>query len=293
MKYVIPGLAALLAVLAVLAVLVPVTPAGGPQDLTVIRLNDMDCGPEGTAKSDPRKALNRLKNRFNLPKDDDIDPLVSLQAMLALGPDRDRFSPKKAATIQGLVVKVSFGGIEFGETCNCESKKKNEVDTHIDLAMHPDAPPKQHVIVEITQRLRLLKKMQDPTVDWSTEKVKEQFEGRWVEVTGWLMFDTEHVKQAENTNPGNPQNFRGTCWELHPVTSIKRLDAAPDEAAGFQHRSFTALQRTHAAQVRGSKTGMTALAKLHEQALKGFSDEERKEIEKEGKAEAEKRLKKP
>jgi hypothetical protein len=290
MKYSVTGLAA---VLAVLAVLVPFTPAGGPQDLTVIQLNGMDCGPEGTAKSAARKALNRLKNRFTLPKDDDIDPLVSLQAMLALGPDQDRFSPKKAATIRGIVVKVSYGGIEFGETCNCESKKMNEVDTHIDLAMHPEAPPTQHVIVEVTQRLRLLKKMQAPPVDWSTEKIKEQFEGKWVEVTGWLMFDTEHVTQAENTAPGNPKNFRATCWELHPVTSIKQLDAAPEEVAGFQPQSFAALQRMHAAHIRGSKNGMAVLAKIQEEALKGFSAEERKEIEEEGKAEAEKRLKKP
>src|SRR5262245_29094537 len=113
MKYSVPGLAALLAVS---AVLVPITPARGPQDLTVIRLNDTDCGPEGTAKSDARKALNRLKNRFTLPKDEDIDPLVSLQALLAPGQDKDRFSPKRAATIRGYVVKVDFGGIEYGET---------------------------------------------------------------------------------------------------------------------------------------------------------------------------------
>jgi hypothetical protein len=290
MKYAVPGLAV---VLAVLAVIVTITPAGEPQDLTVIQLNGMPCPLEGTAKSEARKTLNRLKNRFILPTDDDIDPLVSLQAMLAPGPDQDRFSPKKAATIRGFVVKVSFGGIEFGETCNCQSQKKNEVDTHIDLAMHPDAPSTQHVIVEITQRLRLLKKMQDPPVDWSTEKIQEQFEGKWVEVTGWLLFDTEHVTQAENTQPGNPKNFRATCWELHPVTSIKRLDAAPDEVAGFQPRSFAALQGMHAAHVHRSKNGMAVLAKIHEDALKGFTAEERKEIEKEAKAEAEKRLKKP
>jgi hypothetical protein len=290
MKYSLPCLAV---VVAVLAVLVPVTPAGGPQDLRVIQLNGRPCPQEGTAKSETRRALNRLKNRFNLPTDDDIDPLVSLQAMLVPGPDLDRFSPKKAATIRGFVVKVSFGGIEFGETCNCQSQKKNEVDTHIDLAMHPEAPPNQHVIVEITQRLRLLKKMQDPTVDWSTENIQEQFEGKWVEVTGWLMFDTEHVKQAENTNPGNPKNFRATCWELHPVTSIKRLDAAPEEVVGFHPRSFAALQGTHAAAVRRSRNGTATLAKLQEEALKGFSPEERKEIEQEANAEAEKRLKKP
>jgi hypothetical protein len=290
MNYSVPGLAALVAVI---AVLVPLTPAGGPQDLTVIQLNGMNCRPEGTAKSDARQTLNRLKNRFSLPKDNDINPLVSLQAMLALGPDQDRFSPKQAATIKGFVIKVDFGGIEYGETCNCQSQEKNEVDTHIDLAMHPDAPPTQHVIVEITQRLRLLKKMQVPPVDWSTEKIKEQFEGKWVEVTGWLMFDMEHVKQAENTQPGNPKNWRATCWELHPVTSLKQLDAAPDEVAGFDPKSFAAVQRTHAAHVRGSKNGMAVLAKLQEKALEGFNPDELKEIEEEAKAEAEKRQKKP
>src|SRR5262249_40539029 len=234
---------------------------------TVIELNGMPCPQEGTAKSEARKALNRFKNRFKLPTDDDIDPLVSLQALLAPGPDQERFSPNKAATIRGFVVKVSFGGIEFGETCNCQSQKKNEVDTHIDLAMHPDAPPTQHVIVEITQRLRHLKKMQNPAVDWSTGAIKEQFEGKWVEVTGWLMFDKEYVTQAENTQPGNPHNFRATCWELHPVTSIKPLAAAPDEVAGFQPRNFAAIQRTHAAHVRGSKNGMAVLAKLQEEAV--------------------------
>jgi hypothetical protein len=142
MRFPVPGLAA---VFAVLAALEPTTPPDGPQDLTVIELNGMACRPEGTAKSEARKALNRLKNRFNLPTDSDIDPLVSLPAMLAQGPDQDRFSPSKAATIRGYVVKVSYGAIEHGETCNCQSQKMDEVDTHIDIAMQPEAPLNQHV----------------------------------------------------------------------------------------------------------------------------------------------------
>ena len=108
MKYPLPVLAA---VLAVLAALVPTTPADAPQNLSVIKMNGVDCPPEGTATSVAGKALNRLKNRFTTPTDDDIDPHVSLPAMLAPGDDRNRFNSAKAATIQGYIVRVSLGGI--------------------------------------------------------------------------------------------------------------------------------------------------------------------------------------
>src|SRR5262245_57938217 len=68
-----------------------------PGELKTIPLNGRDCGPEGTAKSEGGKALNRLKNRYTVPAEADIDPEVSLVAMLAPGYDDERFDPKKAA----------------------------------------------------------------------------------------------------------------------------------------------------------------------------------------------------
>lgn len=284
MKYFFPGIAAAVAALSALAAATPAgnLPAQAP-NLATVTLNNRPCPPEGTATSDSGKALNRLKNRFAIPDDDDIDPHVSLPALMAPGFDRTRFHTNKAATIRAFVIRVSFGGIEHGETCNCGSRKPGEVDTHIDLGAVPNAPPKQRVIVEITHRLRLLMKAKNPPVDWSTKKIKERFEGKWVEVTGWLMFDTAHIVQAENTNPGHAGNFRVTGWELHPVTDIRLLAEPPTNAAAFQPDSFQALQQMHAADLDRAKNGRAALAKTLEDALKGFSAEERKEFEEEAK----------
>jgi hypothetical protein len=247
-----------------------------PDDLETIKLNGMDCGPEGTATSDAGKALNRLKNRFTVPGEDDIDPEVSLAAMLAPGYDHNRFDSKKAATIQGYVVRVMEGG--KAETCNCGATKPDERDTHIELALASDAPEIQRVIVEVTPRGRKV-----VGAKWRTTALKKAFQGKWVEVTGWLMFDEMHRKQAENTNPGNPKNWRATCWEIHPVTAIKLVQAAPTAVAAFQPKSFAAVQRSHAAHVTSSAKAKAAIQKRNERYLSKFDKKELEEVENETK----------
>jgi hypothetical protein len=249
----------------------------GNGDLDVIKQkNGKSCGLEGNPNgSPPQKDLDRHKNRYNEPAETDFDPHVSLPAMLAPGKDVNRFDESKAATIRGFVVKVKAGG---PESCNCEAADPDDTDTHIELGLAQGVPKTQQVIVEVTPRLRMLKaKQQD---DWKTDALRTKFEGKWVEVTGWLLFDSAHIKQAENTHPGNPSNFRATCWEIHPVTDIKVLGGPPDEANAFQPTSFNALQRLHASHFQ-SATAKAALKKLHEEHLSKFTQEERKEAEKE------------
>jgi hypothetical protein len=71
----------------------------------------------------------------------------------------------------------------------------------------------------ITPRLRAQKRIQG--IDWTTESLKSQLEGKRVEVTDWLLFNYEHIHQAENTNPGGEHNYRATSWEIHPVIEIR------------------------------------------------------------------------
>src|SRR5690242_7135985 len=123
--------------------------------LTVITLNGMPCGPEGTAKTKKVQDLKRLKNRFNSP--DTIDESVTLTSMLTPGDDdpsdgTSPFNEGSGATITGLIIHVIPGGIEHGEACNCKSTAVDECDTHIELGLAPDAPPTQRVIVEVTPR---------------------------------------------------------------------------------------------------------------------------------------------
>jgi hypothetical protein len=281
--------AALVAPLLLVAVLVAsprvATRAPDDTDLDVIKLNGQDCGLEGKpGGSEGQKALDRLKNRYHLPDDSDIDPEVSLVAMLAPGRDVNRFDQEKAAKVRGLVLNVKVGGTE---SCNCGATDPLQRDTHIELGLAAGAPETQRVIVEVTPRLRLLMKKQD--TDWTTPALSKAYKGKWVEVTGWLTFDTAHIKQAENTNPGAKGNWRATCWEIHPVTGIQPLDRPPDEAKDFSHSSFAALQSLHAARVARAPNGKATVEKRHQRALAKFSKKELKEAEEE----AEERRKQP
>jgi hypothetical protein len=239
------------------------------EDLTTITLNGQPCGPDGTAHSEAAKELNRLKNRFKSPTEEDIDAEVSLVAMLAPGNDIRRFDSQRAARIQGLVVNVLVGG---KETCNCGATAPDERDTHIELALAKDAPETQRVIVEVTPRIRKLKGS-----GWTTAAIKEQFKGKWVEVTGWLTFDTMHVDAAENTNPGGEKNWRATCWEIHPVTDMKVLDSPPALADDFQPRTLAALHRLHAAHVSRTPNGKEAIEKRNKDSLSKFDKEDLEE----------------
>jgi hypothetical protein len=51
------------------------------------------CGMEGDARRPGVQALNRLKNRYTTPQQ--IDPAITLAAMLAPGRDRGRLKVKQ------------------------------------------------------------------------------------------------------------------------------------------------------------------------------------------------------
>jgi hypothetical protein len=183
---------------------------------TLLALASAGCG---TCLSDalllPRtRELNRLKNRIALPSHTDIDPAVTLEAMLTPGDDRARWSQDRAGSIEGVVVRVHDAG---RESANCFSGTR--VDAHIEIGQRLDAPPTQRVIVEVTPPMRDWAYGQGN--DWSTATLQRELTGRRVRIQGWLMFDDEHDRESENTNPGRQDNWRATAWELHPVTAIQ------------------------------------------------------------------------
>ena len=74
------------------------------------------------------------------------------------------------------------------------------------------------VIVEVTPRWRAM--LAARGVDWSTATLRRQLLGRWVRVSGWLLFDAEHANAATNTAPGHPHDWRATAWEVHPINDL-------------------------------------------------------------------------
>jgi hypothetical protein len=271
------------AVIWVLALALPFVPVLAAPELSndtgVYTATDgKKCPMIGTGKSDANKALNRLKNRFRFPDESDIDKNVTLAALLAPGDDTNRFDTNEAATISGFVIDVKVGG---KENCNCQATNHIDMDTHIELAAHKDAPANQRVIVEVTPRLRLLMKGK---VDWTTETLKKTtgeggIKGKWVEVTGWLLFDDIHSDGAENTNPGGKKNWRATCWELHPVTDIKVLPGPPAGEPEVQPAVLAAFHKAHAQHVKRDPKRKAAVDKAITDRHAHFHPDELKEKE--------------
>ena len=175
------------------------------------------CGMKGTAKPAAIKAVNQLKNRYTAPADQDVDAGVTLTAILAPGDDTDRFNEDNAAEIVGYVYDVKPGG---KETCNCGATDPALRDTHIELVPSLTLNDKTHrVIVEVTPRWREMMAAQGE--DWSTDALKARIKHKWIRVRGWLLFDVEHVGNANHTNPGGNNVWRATVWEVHPIAKLE------------------------------------------------------------------------
>ena len=244
-------------------------------NLDVITLNGRPCPPEGDATSPDVKELNELKGRYHSPVASDIDQTVTLTAMVAPGDDETRFDNKSAATITGFVLKVSEGGIE---TCNCHARSSDQRDTHILLTLSEGADRTQGVVAEVTPRTRMVHQKAG-TNDWTTAALQRDIQGKWVEITGWLLFDFEHVGEAENTNPGGAHNVRATCWEIHPVTSIKVLDGPPSDAMQLAPTVIKAFQKAQAEHVNGVPKRKQFVEQRNAKFRRRFAEDEHDEPE--------------
>jgi hypothetical protein len=106
---------------------------------------------------------------------------------------------------------------------NCHATDPPDRDTHIELVLDPmNSSEIRRFIVEVTPRGRALADQRGD--DWSTRALRDNLQGRWVRVRGWLLFDAEHESQSVNTAPNRPRDWRATAWEIHPVTSLEVVD---------------------------------------------------------------------
>ena len=172
------------------------------------------CPPQGCELTPSARALAALKNRTSVPTDADFDRRATLDALLAPGNDRARWSESRAGTVEGYVVSVERGGVE---KANCLSFSRRDV--HIHVAARADAPPTETLVVEVTPRFMDAARARGE--DWSYDALRRALTRRRCRFEGWLLFDRDHADESENTAPGNPVDWRATAWELHPVTRIE------------------------------------------------------------------------
>lgn len=173
----------------------------------------LNCPSAGIALTSRAASLHRLKNRTAFPQPGDFDSRVTLDALLQSGDDSNRWSNDRAARIQGQVIDVAYAR---PEATNCFNPCGRDI--HILVAKQKDAGKSEQVVVEVTPRLRAWAATQG--MDWSEETLHAQLVGHWVEFEGWLYLDAGHTEESENINPGNPENWRATAWEIHPITRL-------------------------------------------------------------------------
>jgi len=184
--------------------------------LVVWAMLALNCPNAGIALTGRARELHRLKNRTAFPQAADFDPRVTLEALLQRGDDRNRWSTGRAARVQGLVIDVAYAGTE---ATNCFNPCRRDI--HIVISNRAYAPKTEHVIAEVTPKLRDWAAAHG--IDWSEQTLQQQLVGRWCKFEGWLYFDVGHDEESENVAPGNPENWRGTAWEVHPITKITVL----------------------------------------------------------------------
>ena len=173
----------------------------------------LNCPSAGIALTQRARDLHRLKNRIALPQAADFDTRVTLDALLQPGDDTDRWSTNCAARVQGFVLDVAYAR---PEATNCFSPCRRDI--HIVISNRKDAPKTEQIVLEVTPNSGNWAASQG--IDWSEETLQARLVNHWCEFEGWLYFDAGHAKEAENTTPHDPGNWRATAWELHPVTKI-------------------------------------------------------------------------
>ena len=173
----------------------------------------LNCPSAGIALTTKARTLHLLKNRTAFPLPADFDSRITLDELLQPGDDSNRWSPERAARLEGEVIDVAYAR---PEATNCYNPYRRDI--HILIAKRKGAAKNEHVVLEVTPKLRDWASKQ--RMDWSEQNLQKQLVGHWVEFEGWLYFDVGHTEESENTAPHNPSNWRATAWEIHPITKI-------------------------------------------------------------------------
>lgn len=173
------------------------------------------CSAEGSAVRSDVRAINRKKNREGFPTNTQINTAIHFTTLMAAGEHPRTFREGDAAEITAYCADVKIGSVE---SVNCKAKDHWHRDTHIELTLDPNDSqnPTKILVVEVTPRFR--QAMKDRGVDWSQQALRDRFLGRWVKVRGWVFYDALHAD--ESAGSGNEKIWRGSPWEIHPVTDI-------------------------------------------------------------------------
>jgi hypothetical protein len=173
-----------------------------------------DCPKSGSAKRDKEKKLNIAKNKSVTVSSSKIPVFIPLDSLVTTvkQEDEDWFENGTYVYTEGYLINAIEEG---GESCNCEEGNASQKtgDVHMYLGLTKAAKTKNCLVVEITPAF---KKKYPDYEKYLTLKKK-------IRVTGYLLYDFIHRKDALMTCKKCTKIWRNNCWEIHPITKLKVL----------------------------------------------------------------------
>ena len=145
------------------------------------------CPVKGCGGGDPK--LDTLKNRTDLPNSPlgwTIPQIIALKQPThwTSGQDRSSLTDEGQAVI--LEAVLVHAKTAEPESCNCYLTGAPNNDIHLNLTATASQTLDDSVVAEITPRVR--------PAGWTLTKLSNLYRQKaYVRVTGWLMFDSEHV----------------------------------------------------------------------------------------------------
>ena len=172
------------------------------------------CPESGSATTEKGMQLNIAKNRSITVDSSHIPVFIALQDMISGTKEDDEgwFTVGDYIVTEGFLINAIEEG---GESCNCDQADaalKNG-DVHMYLGRTKTSKTKNCIIIEITPAF----KNENPDYEkYMTAKQK-------IRVTGYLLYDYIHRKDALMTCKKCTNIWRNNCWEIHPITKIEIL----------------------------------------------------------------------
>jgi len=188
--------------------------------------------PQGGTPGGHNEAANMFKNRVSwtcLVEPFTVDQVLALKAL----PREVRALPAsdvkavylnnleaRAVRLEGFLAMTKDGG---PESVNCGSTTRKDIHLEITASGAADAKftRNRHVVTEVTPWFKeaiagwttpLLRVFASYRGGYSGNRQRDPAQAR---IYGWLFYDDPHASD------GSVGTWRGTAWEVHPITSIE------------------------------------------------------------------------
>jgi hypothetical protein len=163
--------------------------------------------------------LNQKKNFLTIPSSYKVTTFDDFRHLQEESPGTwMEGQPRDEVEQLGEGTPVMLTGYLYGahsgspETCNCKLCGEENNDYHLNIIEHDGDAQTASIVVEMTPKFRKTK------LDWTLATIDglPAAPGRQrplVRVSGYLLFDSEHVSRSGGE--------RATIWEIHPVTKME------------------------------------------------------------------------